>query len=87
MASPTAHKAVSIGEPPGRDLETEQGQIAGSQDRRDDTRRDALLPYPPEQVKAVHHAFDAGDVIRQVERDAATKGSIRRHELSPSLRA
>jgi hypothetical protein len=39
-----------------------------------------LLLYPPEQVQAVHDAFDRDDVVDGVEREVSAKtGSIRRH--------
>ena len=37
----------------------------------------------PEQVQAVHDAFDGGDAIQQIQRDVSTAaGSIRRHVTS-----
>jgi hypothetical protein len=72
--------AISIREPPCWYFQTEQSKIASRQDRGDDGGREPPFPHPPEQVEAVHHALNAGDVIREVERDVASEVSIRGHE-------
>jgi hypothetical protein len=39
-----------------------------------------FLLHPPEQIEAVHQSFDAGDLVRQVQRDVSVDaGSVRRH--------
>ena len=72
--------AKSIGEPAGRQLEDHERQVACRENRRHDGRRHLLFVYPPEQVEAVHQAFEAGDLVRQVQCDISlVAGSVRRH--------
>jgi hypothetical protein len=48
----------------------------------DDGHGHVLLLYPPEQVQAVHDAFDRDDVVDGVEREVSAKTrSIRGHVL------
>ena len=76
----TRPMAESIGEPSGWEFQTDQREISRRENHRDDGRRDSPLPHPPEQIETVHHAFDTGDVIRQVERQVTAEVSIGRHE-------
>jgi hypothetical protein len=69
-----------IGEPAGGNLERCDREIAGREKGGDDGHGDVLLLYPPEQVQAVHDAFDRDDVVDGVEREVSAKtGSIRGH--------
>ena len=71
----------TIGEPPRGQLQGDERQISGRKDHRDDSRRDSPLTHPPEQIEAVHDAFDAGDMVGEVEREVTAEASIRRHGL------
>lgn len=66
----------------GLDLERHERQIANGENHRHRRRGNVLLLYPPKQIKAVHHPFEAGDSIRKVEGDVSTKraSTIRRRE-------
>jgi hypothetical protein len=72
--------AKSIGEPARRQLEAHECQIACGENRRNDGGRHLFFLYPPEQIKAVHQAFDGRDPVRQVQREVSlVAGSVRRH--------
>ena len=69
-----------IGKPARGNLERRDREIAGREKGGDDRHGDVLLLYPPEQVQAVHDAFDRDDVVDGVEREVSAKtGSIRGH--------
>ena len=65
--------AELICEPAGRDLERHERQVARSKEHRQRRSGDVFLLYPPEEIQAVHHSFEAGDSIRQVEGDVSTR--------------
>ena len=72
--------AHTIGEPAGRQLEAQESQITGREDRGDDGGRDVFLLDPPEEIQPVHDALDGGDPVRQVENEVSSEaGSVRRH--------
>ena len=69
-----------VGEPAGRNFQQQQRDVAGREDRGHDVGRQLLLLHPPQQVEAMRDAFEAGDAIRQVQRNVpAVAGSVRRH--------
>jgi hypothetical protein len=69
-----------IGQPAGGNLERRDREIAGREKDCDGRHGDVLLLYPPEQVQAVHDAFDRDNVVEGVEREVSAKtGSIRGH--------
>ena len=59
--------AQTIGHPAGGHLEREHAEVARGQHRRYQRGREAALVHEPDEIEAVHHALERGDVIRQVE--------------------
>ena len=72
--------AKLVSEPARRDFESHEQQVASSHRRRNQRRRHLLLLYPPQEIEAIHDAFDGGDLVGKVECEvSAVRGSIRRH--------
>jgi hypothetical protein len=66
-----------VGTSSANTAEVTRGQHGGHQ-----RRREAALVHEPDEVEAVHHALERGDVIRHVELKVTAEGSIGRHENS-----
>ena len=74
-----ASAAVSIGKPSSRYLERHHREVASRHRRRHERRRHPFLLRPPQEIEAVHDAFDGGDLVRQVEPDVSlVAGSVTR---------